>query len=55
MKYYIGVCKRNNLTKRELQAKIKSNEYNRLSSEVKDKFIKNEKLNITDLVLILLL
>ena len=50
IKYYIGVCKRNNLTKRELQAKIKSNEYNRLSSEVKDKFIKNEKLNITDLV-----
>ena len=50
IKYYIGVCKRNNLTKREFQAKIKSNEYNRLSSEVKDKFIKNEKLNITDLV-----
>ena len=33
--YYIKIAKQNNLSQRQLQEKIKSKEYNRLSLEVK--------------------
>ena len=48
--YYIDITLNNNLNKRELQEKIKNNEYERLPNESKNKLIKNEKLNVNDLV-----
>ena len=50
IKYYIGVCEKRNLTKRELEALIKSKEYGRLSEETKNKLITNEELKLPDLV-----
>ena len=50
IKYYIGVCENRNLTKRELEALIKSKEYERLSEETKNKLITNEELKLPDLV-----
>ena len=50
IKYYIAVCEKRNLTKRELQSLIKSNEYERLSEETKNKLITNEELSLPDLV-----
>ena len=50
IKYYIDVCEKRNLTKRELQSLIKSNEYERLSEETKNKLITNEELKLPDLV-----
>lgn len=40
IKYYIDICERNNLSKRELQDKVKNHEYDRLSVETKNKLIK---------------
>ena len=48
--YYIDICERNNLTRRQLQERIKSKEYNRLSSETKNKLITNKRLRVNDLV-----
>ena len=48
--YYIKVCEKNNYTKRTMQEKIKSKEYERLSNEAKNKLISNEQLNIYDVV-----
>ena len=48
--YYIKISKTNNLTQRQLQDKIKSKEYERLSLETRDKLKKEEKLEIKDLV-----
>ena len=48
--YYIKMCKANNLTKRELQERIKSNEYERLSNKTKEKLINSKKLEVPDLV-----
>ena len=48
--YYINICEKNNLTKRELQVRIKNHEYNRLSNETKNKLINQEQLKIDDLV-----
>ena len=48
--YYINIAKDNNLTQRQLQEKIQSNEYKRLPIEVKNKFIKHEKLYVSDLI-----
>ena len=48
--YYINIAKDNNLTQRQLQAKIQSNEYKRLPIEAKNKFIKHEKLYVSDLI-----
>ena len=39
IKYYIGICERNHLTKIQLQEIIKNHEYDRLSDEVKSKII----------------
>ena len=50
IKYYIGVCEKRNLTKRELEVLIKSKEYERLSEETKNKLITNEELKLPDLV-----
>ncbi len=48
--YYINIAKNNNLSQRELQEKIKNNEYNRMSIETKNKLIYEEKLEVKDLV-----
>ena len=48
--YYINIAKDNNLTQRQLQEKIQSNEYKRLPIEAKNKFIKHEKLYVSDLI-----
>ena len=48
--YYINVAKNNNLSKRELRERIKSNEYERLPIETKNKLIYNEKIEVKDLV-----
>ena len=48
--YYIDVCERNNLTKRQLQERIKSKEYERLSEKTKIKLINKEKLKVDDLI-----
>ena len=46
--YYINKAINNNLTVRELKELIKSNAYNRLPKETKDKLINNQSLDITD-------
>ena len=48
--YYINTAKDNNLTQRQLQDEIQSNEYKRLPIEVKNKLIKHEKLHVSDLI-----
>ena len=48
--YYINSTLNNNLNKRELQEKIQSQEYDRLSSETKRKLIKSNDLMVNDLV-----
>ena len=50
IKYYIGVCYENRLSKRQLREKIKSHEYEKLSDNVKKKFLSNEKVELTELV-----
>lgn len=50
IKYYIYICEKNNLTKRELQFRIKNHEYDRLSEKTKNKLIINEELKVDDLV-----
>lgn len=50
IKYYIEICCRNNLSKRELQEKIKNNEYDRLSEETKNKLIESKSLEVNDLI-----
>ena len=48
--YYIDICERNNLTKRQLHERIKSKEYDRLSNEAKNKLTTKEPLKVNDLV-----
>lgn len=50
VKYYIDICEKNNLSKRELQEKIKNHEYDRLSEETKNKLIESKKLKVDDLI-----
>ena len=50
IKYYIGICEKNSLSKRQLQERIRNHEYDRLSSETKNKLITKEQLNVNDLV-----
>ena len=50
IRYYIDICAKKNLSKRELQEKIKTDEYGRLSEETKEKLILSEQLMVTDLV-----
>ena len=48
--YYISQIIRRNLSKRELEEAIKSNEYGRLPDKTKNKLIKKEKSNVIDFV-----
>ena len=48
--YYIFICEKNNLSKRQLQEKIKNHEYDRLSDNAKNKLITKERLAVNDLV-----
>lgn len=50
MNYYINVCIKNRLSKRQLQEKIKSKEYERLDDKTKTKLIKNEKIDLIDTI-----
>lgn len=50
IQYYIYICEKNNLTKRELQLRIKNHEYDRLSEKTKSKLVINEELKVDDLV-----
>ena len=48
--YYIDQIFKRNLSKRQLEEAIKSKEYERLPDETKNKIIKEEKLEVKDLV-----
>ena len=48
--YYINQIIKRNLSKRELEVIIKSNEYGRLPEDTKNKIIKKEKSNVVDFV-----
>ena len=48
--YYIKICNQRNLDVRSLRNAIKSNEYERLSEETKNKLVTNEELSLSDLV-----
>ena len=48
--YYIFICEKYNLSKRQLQERIKNHEYNRLSENAKNKLIMKKQLNVNDLV-----
>ena len=48
--YYINLCIKNHLSKRELQDKIKSKEYERLPEETKNKLISKEETNVSDFI-----
>jgi predicted nuclease of restriction endonuclease-like (RecB) superfamily len=48
--YYIKQIKKYNLSKRQLQEKIKSKEYERLDEKTKQKLIKNKKEEIKDFI-----
>ena len=50
IKYYIDICEKNKLSKRQLQEKIKFKEYERLSEGVKEKLKEEQQLVIGDLV-----
>ena len=48
--FYINLCIKHNLTKRQLRERIKSQEYERLSESTKSKLIANEEPLLLDLV-----
>ncbi len=48
--YYIKICNQRNLDVRSLRNAIKSNEYERLSEETKNKLVTNKELSLPDLV-----
>ena len=48
IKYYISIANQQNLSYRKLEERIKSNEYERLSDEYKNKIINKEKISIKD-------
>ena len=50
LNYYINISIKNNLSKRQLREKIKTNEYERLDEETKSKLINNEEYYVTDFV-----
>lgn len=50
IQYYINVTDKQNLSVRQLREKIKSNEYERLPEETRNKLIKKEKSNVIDFV-----
>jgi len=50
IQYYINQCITFNLSKRELQEKIKNKEYERLDDKTKEKISKKEKITIEDFI-----
>ena len=48
--YYIMICKKKNLSVRQLRTKIKNNEYERLDDSTKDKLTNKEELLPQDLI-----
>ena len=50
MYYYANQCLLNNLSKRQLQDKIKSKEYERLDKKTKLKLINQEQANVSDFI-----
>ena len=48
--YYIKIVELNNLSVRQLRERIKSNEYERLDEETKNKLINNVETTVTDFV-----
>ena len=48
--YYIDICEENNLSKRQLQERIRNHEYDRLSNETKTKLIESKELKVDDLI-----
>ena len=50
IKYYIHITKRDNLSKRALAERIKSNEYGRLSTETKESLLNKESLTLVQSV-----
>ena len=50
MFYYIELCIKYSLSKRQLQEKIKSKEYERLDSKTKDKLIESEEMSVSDFI-----
>ena len=50
IKYYIDVCKRNNLSRNELRNRIKNKEYERLDEKARNKVINKESVELIDTV-----
>lgn len=50
IKYYINIAIKENLSYRELNSRVKNDEYDRLSNEAKNKLITEEKLQISDTI-----
>ena len=50
VRYYIKIVEEQNLSIRQLREKIKSNEYERLDENIKNKLINLEKQNVADFV-----
>ena len=48
--YYIYICEKHNLSVRRLRSRIKSNEYERLPGDTKNKLVSKEVTNIVDFV-----
>lgn len=48
--YYINICQKYNLTKRQLREKIKNKEYERLPDKTKDKLTSKEEFGVKDLI-----
>ena len=50
IKYYINICREQNIGRDLLREKIRNNEYNRLPIETKNKLILNDKIEAKDLI-----
>ena len=50
IEYYINICEQQNLSVRQLRERIKSNEYERLPEDTKNKLITNNELKVSDLI-----
>ena len=50
IEYYINICEQQNLSVRQLRERIKSNEYERLPEETKNKLVTNNELKVSDLI-----
>ena len=48
--YYIDICNKQNISKRELKNRIKNNEYERLDEKTKQKLIDNEEIKVEDFI-----